>query len=349
MLRKIVRAIAITFTAALVVLLIVVCIPLHSSISPIEPRPRTQYWKMAAGYQIAYTHVPAEGESRKTPIVVLHGGPGGYIHSTYIETFGRLALEGHDVYLYDQIGSGLSDRLPKPKDYTFNGHAQDLYEIVSLHLNAKTVILVGQSYGGKLTGYFVARHPERVEKAVLMSPGGIEPPIFDEHGQWVNELLYPIPDSLSFSTPPDVAEEMGISSWPVRSIMAIALATTLNRKLMPDEEADGVLNSVATRITRGMVCDPAHVPPEEGGGGFYAHGWSNWYGGVDNWRPQLREVDVPVLVVQGECDYIPYASAYEYVDLLPNGTYAFIQDAGHVIWWEQEDALVQIITEFLSD
>lgn len=349
MLKSILRGLAVVGAVVLLLLVVLVSIPVAPTISPIAPRPTTQYWAMEGGYRIAYTHVPAEIGPAKTPIVVLHGGPGGYIHSTYIETFGRLTRLGHDVYLYDQIGSGLSDRRPNPKDYTFYGHLQDLHAIVSDHLGVERVILIGQSYGGKLASYFVAAHPDLVEKAVLTSPGGIEPPLFDEEGRWINEQRYPVPDSLDFRDPPDVAEEMGITSWPLRSIAAIALATTFNRKLMPDEEADGVLNTVATRITRGMACEPENVPPEEGGGGFYAHGWSNWYGGVEDWRPQLRRVDVPVLVVQGACDYIPYASAYEYVDLLPNGEYAFIEDAGHVIWWERPDALIRAIEAFLTE
>jgi hypothetical protein len=57
--------------------------------------------------------------------------------------------------------------------------------------------------------YFAAVYPNLVQKAVLISPGGIE-------------------------------------------------------LLRLDEEADGMFNTNATRIPRGMFCDAQHIPVEEG-------------------------------------------------------------------------------------
>ena len=76
------------------------------------------------------------------------GGPRGYIHPTYIETFRRLDRSGHDIYVYDQIGSELSDSLPKSEDHAFRGHARDSHEIASEDVAVEQVILMGQSSGG---------------------------------------------------------------------------------------------------------------------------------------------------------------------------------------------------------
>lgn len=332
--------------ALLIGLAIFVMIPISPTIAQIEPRESTRYWEMSGGYSIAYTRVAPDGDAAGPPVLFLHGGPGGYIHSSYIRQAEKLAAQGHEVYLYDQVGSGLSDRLAKPKDYGFEKHVDDLAEIIG-KLGGEAS-LIGQSYGGILVSYLSATQPGLVHRAVLTSPGGIQPTLFDEEGRWANEKRYAIPADISFTDPPDASEDMGISSWPTRAIASIAAATTLNRKIMEDEEADGVLNTVATRITRGMVCDPANVQPEEGGGGFYSHGWSNWFGDVEDWRPQLASSPVPLLVVQGECDYIHYASAYEHAALAPRGRYYFIEDAGHVIWWEKPDAWVDAVGAFLS-
>jgi hypothetical protein len=54
-----------------------------------------------------------------------------------------------------------------------------------------------------------------------------------------------------------------------------------------------------------MVCDPVHALPEEGGGGFYAHIWSDYYGELEDPRPRPRQLSTLVLVLQGQRDFIP--------------------------------------------
>ncbi|MBZ0089573.1 MAG: alpha/beta hydrolase, partial [Thermoanaerobaculia bacterium] len=330
--------------------LVVWClIPIEPTLAAIRPGPETRFWKMAKGYQIAYTRIAAApGAPVAPPIVFLHGGPGGYVHSSIVRTLAPLAARGHDLYFYEQVGSGRSDRLPRPKDYSFLGHVADLDEVVTRHLRAERVILIGQSYGGQLAAEYVALHPERVERMVLSSPGALEPALFDTEGRWANEAKYPVPAALRFVAPPDVAMD-GLRFWPLRALASIAVATLFDVKLMPDAEADGVLDTLASGFTRGMVCDPARVQPEEGGAGFYAHGWGNWYEGLEDPRPLLRRRELPVLVVQGACDYLPYAGTYEYVDLFPNARYRFVAGAGHILWWERPEEYLGAIEEFLME
>lgn len=64
-------------------------------------------------------------------------------------------------------------------------------------------------------------------------------------------------------------------------------------------------------------------------------------------RARSRCADVPVLVLQGQCDYIPYAATYEYVDLFPDAVYRFVESAGHIIWWDRPDTYVEAIADFL--
>ena len=348
--KKSLRYGAVVLGIAVLTLAVVFSIPLEPSVHTLEARPSTQYWTMDGGHRVAYTHVPAIAPRDVPPVVFLHGGPGGFVSNSAIEDLGRLAEHGYDVYLYDQVGSGLSDRLAKPKDYSFLGHVADLREIVAEEIGAERVVLIGQSYGGQLISYFVAHHPELVEKAVLASPGEIQPPLFDEDGDWVAEQLYPVPDSLRFLDPPDVSKEMKVRSWPPRLIATVALATAFNIKLMSDEEADAALNGVVTTITPGMVCDPDAVPEFEGGLGMgaYSHGFSNWFGDVDDWRAELRDANVPLLVLQGQCDIFPYAGVYEHAALAPRGTYRFIEGAGHRIRWERPQEYLEEIVRFLE-
>jgi pimeloyl-ACP methyl ester carboxylesterase len=346
LMRKIIKWAVIVFGGALGVLIVWCLIPLRPTIPAIKHRPNAQFWAMSQGYRIAYTKIARHGDKDGPPIIFLHGGPGGYIHSSTIRTVGQLASLGHDVYLYDQIGSGLSDRLPKPKDYTFLGHVANLHEIVTRHIGARKVILIGHSYGGQLASQFAALHPNLLDRLVLSSPGTIQPTQFDAEGRWVNSRRYIPPASLRFVEPKSVPMD-GLRFWPPRVLAAMALSTAFNVKLMPDEEADAALNTLASRFTQRIVCDPRDVLPEEGGAGMYVR-HSNFYGDLEDPRPAIRRVKAPVLVLQGACDYIPYASTFEYVDVFPGARYVFIEGAGHIIWWEKPEEYLRHIRQFLD-
>ena len=70
--------------------------------------------------------------TKKAPIVYLHGGPGAGVVSKQLiaDTFAFLADLGHDVYLYDQVGGGLSERLAHITEYTLDRHLADLDAIL---------------------------------------------------------------------------------------------------------------------------------------------------------------------------------------------------------------------------
>ena len=335
---------AIAITVAVVVVLCL--IPIEPTISPLKPRTTTQYWSMSKGYRIAYTRASPGLESGLPPIVFLHGGPGGYVHSSTISLLSGLTELGYSVYFYDQAGCGLSDRLAKPKDYSFFGHVDDLREIITDHIGASKVILIGHSYGGQLAAQLTAMYPGLVAKLVLSSPGELQPSNW-ENGEWVNLSKYPKPDTLEFVAT-ERAKMDGVRFWTMRGMATMALAM-LNIKLMSDAEADGLLNNLASRFTANMVCDSTHILPEEGGAGFYAHGWSNFYGDLEDPRPLMQACQVPVLVLQGECDYIPYVATFEYAALFPDSHYEFIENAGNIIWWDQPGDYFCRIIDFLDE
>ncbi|WP_176693220.1 alpha/beta fold hydrolase [Arenimonas terrae] len=331
---------------------VVFLIPVRTTVAAIAPRADTQYWQMQGGYRIAYTRLaPAAGAPRRLPVVFLHGGPGGYVHSSIIQTLQPLADAGHEVFLYDQRGSGLSDRLPRPKDSGFNDQIADLHEIVGRQLGVERVALVGQSHGARLAAYYAARHPEKVARLVLGSPANLEPAEYDEQGRAVVESRYPIPETLDFRIPDpeQYRRDTGLSAMPAKVILAQAFAMAFNVKTVSDAEADAALNTLAAGFTRNMVCDPKNVKPEEGGAGVYVRTGANWFGDVEDPRPQMRRFPGPVLVLQGQCDFVPYAEAYEYVDLFPDARYQFIPGGGHILWWEQPEAYVRHIAGFLSE
>ena len=332
-------------------LILVLLLPVSVTVAPLTPRADTRYWQMEGGYRIAYTLLtPPFGIAERVPVIFLHGGPGGYVHSSIIRALQPLADAGHRVYLYDQHGSGLSDRLDRPKGSRFNDQVDDLDEIVSRQLGVPRVALIGHSHGARIAVHFAATHPAQVEALVLSSPGSLEPSIGDANGHATVEAAYPVPASLHFQPPEDeqYRQDTALSAMPLKVILALATAVAFDVKLVPDAEVDAALNTLAAGFTRNMVCDPANVQAEEGGAGFYVRTGANWFADVEDPRPRMQQFTSPVLVLQGQCDFVPYAEAYEYAALFPNSRYRFIERAGHLIWWEQASSYAAAIVEFLA-
>lgn len=351
--RKAIRLIFKSLGILLILFFLASLIPMSEEIPKIKPRQSTQYWTLKDGFNIAYTKLEGKGVEKNIPVIFLHGGPGGYIQTSIINEMKHIAALGYDVFLYDQIGSGLSDRLPKPKDYSFDRHLIDLKEIITSHIRTEKVVLIGQSYGAELVAHFMAYNPELVEKVVFTSPGPLTPYEEDLNGMPIDlSKRYKLPSSIVFKKPiSNVSTEEVMLPYMLkpRMIMSNLCSILFNIKWASDDEMDAVVNAMASKFTAGMVCDPVNVIPEEGGGGGYSHMFSNFYIDVPDIREKLKLLNIPSIVIQGQCDgAASYAQAYEYADLT-NGNYMMIENAGHEIWWEQPQHFISTISKFLKD
>lgn len=345
--KKIFKWIGITLGILILIFAIFLIVPEKENVKPIQPRESTQYWKMNEGFNIAYTHLQNIDSITKNPIIFLHGGPGGYIHSSIINTLEELTQFGHDVYLYDQRGSGLSDRLEKYSDISFEKHLLDLNEIISTKIGAEKVILIGQSFGCNIISHYSARYPNKIEKIVFGSPGVFLPYKKIKERYVDIDSIYPVPDTLKFKEPYNFLQDVDNMALKPKAMVASMGALLFDKKFISDKQMDRMLNTLASQFTKGMVCDQSNVLPEEGGGGLYAYiaTSSDDYPEI---RGKIEKVNTPVLVMQGQCEYHSFASAYEYVDLYPNSKYVFIENAGHEIWWEQQEEYLKEIIKFVE-
>lgn len=304
-----------------------------------KTRLSTQYWDLKTGSRISYTHVKAEGEPKPYPIIYLHGGPGGYVHSKVIEVVGQLARDGFDVYLYDQIGSGLSGRLDDVNEYTAARHTHDLEAIVEA-LKADKVILVGQSWGGALATLFAADNPGKVDKIIFTCPGAVKP---------VNASVEKLeaPAELNLKDPLDVNADAITFALNPRYV-AIRVWAFAGQKLASDDEADSYLNELAMRFTKGLVYEPSSVLPEEGGGGGYSNiKTPTSYRKLSDPRPKLQNTEVPILIIKGQYDNIPWGNTNEYQQIFKNHQLKIIEKAGHDIYIEQPGQYLQAMQAFL--
>eukprot|EP00744_Colponema_vietnamica_P002530 GILI01003951.1.p1 GENE.GILI01003951.1~~GILI01003951.1.p1 ORF type:complete len:306 (-),score=83.92 GILI01003951.1:396-1313(-) len=122
-----------------------------------------------------------EGPSSGTPVVCLHGFGGSKYQ--YDQLSSVLSSKGHHVLSFDYYGRGESD---VPDLNTQNVFSQEFFcdfllELVkALKFDQRPFILVGYSMGGCIATVFTHKHPELVDRFILIAPAGIGQPSIGE-------------------------------------------------------------------------------------------------------------------------------------------------------------------------
>ena len=315
--------------------------PRHYEVPALLKRANIQYWDLPTGSRIAYTLVSAKGSKKSAPILYLHGGPGGPISDGNIQTLSPLSEDGYDVYLYDQIGGGFSDRLENIEDYTADRHKRDLEAIVR-KMGVEKVILIGQSWGAILATLFVADNPEKIEKIIFTGPGPIQP-------NRPELKMLKAPDSLQLRVPNFSNARGNQKANNVRTKTMSFFATTFGVKMASDKEADDFATYLSAELNKSVVCDTTKFPPTSGGGGYYVQQLTvKSFNQIQDPRPKLKTVQCPVLVMKGQCDSQKWGFTKEYLEIFPQSQLVVIPNAGHAIAFEQPELYLKTIREFLN-
>lgn len=310
----------------------------HAASSPL---PTNKFWNLPTGSRIAYTEIKAKGEAKPYPIIFLHGGPGGFITYQQIEVLGKLANQGYDVYLYDQIGSGNSNRLDNIGEYTVERHKLDLTNIIDT-IGAEKVILIGQSWGAILATLYASNHEDQIHKLVLSCPGPLLPFNYDL-------LDLESPDSLDLKAPLHTNREANekVSNW--RSATTALVARTFLKKLASDKEADAFQTMLNAELQKSTVLDSNKLKPVNDGGGYYVQQMTMYSANYTrDPREALSQNCTPTLVLKGQYDNQPWGFTYEYLKLLENHKLVVIPNAGHALYIDKPDKFIEEISDFLQ-
>jgi proline iminopeptidase len=301
--------------------------------------PGQRFWDLPAGSRIAYVREPAEGRARPTPVIVLHGGPGVPDMAGDLDYFGRLARDGFDVYVYDQVGSGRSTRLADVRAYTLERDVADLEEIRRV-IGADQVVLVGHSYGGKLAAAYAAAHGEHVSRMVLSSPGDPSPSA----------------GGASMTSRLTVGDRLGVYALLVtpRPLFAWALLQVnpaAAHTVAGDAELDARQDRVYNRSRPALHCRDRGPGPELHGLGFFANQYPQSATRSPNhdFLPELTGSDIPTLIFKGRCDYLSWSSAVAYLRALPASRLIYLEGAGHNTYQDEPDRALATVRAFLLD
>ena len=133
--------------------------------------PKGQVLKVG-NLDIHYHEHPPSGAGRGAVVFVHGSGPGASGYSNFKFNAAAFAQAGHRVLVPDLPGFGYASK-PTDIDYTTDFFVESLVGLLDA-LGVRRCALVGNSLGGGVSIRTALEHPQRVEKLVLMAPGGIE-------------------------------------------------------------------------------------------------------------------------------------------------------------------------------
>jgi L-proline amide hydrolase len=265
------------------------------------------------------------GSGTKTPLLVLHGGPG--IPSYYLKPLAGLATD-RPVVFYDQLGCGRSPARDDSTLWTIDRFVREL-AAVRQTLGLEKVDLYGQSWGTILAVEYMKTHPRGVESVILASPAL-------DMAQWVRDA-----DSLKHTLPQTTlkviedAEKHGTTSSPAyQGAMMEYYGRYVARRQPWSPDLDSALASMGQSVYMHM-----NGPSE-----FAVTGTLKNYNG----RAELSSLHVPVLYTCGEFDEALPRTVASFAAATPGAEMRIFPHAAHCTAQDDSAAYISAIRGFLA-
>jgi pimeloyl-ACP methyl ester carboxylesterase len=280
------------------------------SISPFEPRQIDLH-----GHDVVYRRAGSG-----PPVVLVHGMVNSSRHWENVAL--RLA-DRYTVIAPDLIGHG--DSATPRGDYSLGAHAASIRDLLAA-IGVESATIVGHSLGGGVAMQFFYQFPQRTERLVLISSGGL--------GREVSPLL-------RSAALPGASGLVALAAHP-RSLAAL---TALGDRLSARGSRKGVYVHAIARALR----------PLEGRGSREAF-LQTLRAVIDVRGQRVSARDrlyllgpVPTLIVWGERDNtIPIAHGRDAHHAIPGSRFETLARAAHFPHIEDPEGLARVLKEFLD-
>ena len=268
----------------------------------------------------------------KTPVVILHGGP-GCTHD-YVDAFKLLAETGRAVIHYDQIGNGRSTHLrEKGADFWtvdfFKGELDNLIDHIGIRDGYH---VLGQSWGGMLGAEFASTQPAGLKGLVIAdSPASM--------ALWLEAA-----NALRADLPPDVQatllrhEAAGTTGSPEyeAAVLVFYQRHVCRVVPMPDE---------VSRSFAAIADDPTVYHTMNGPSEFHV------IGSLKTWSMigRLSTIAAPTLLISGRYDEATRATVQPFADEIPNVRWTMFEESSHLPHVEETERCMQVVGDFLAE
>lgn len=307
---------------------------LRAPLTPPEQSKDPAFWNVEADIRL---HHFAVGQGK--PVLIVHGGPG----YPYTQSWAGLAplTDRYQFVYYDQRGSGESTRPFETFDsgnYYENmttlertlGLGAQIADIERIRrlLNEEKLILIGHSFGGFLAALYAAEFPEHVEALILVAPA--------------ETLVMPPPSGGLFEIVRQrlpAEQQADYDAFLKRYLDYQNIFSRSEAELMALNEEFGLYYAAVAPIAAVEQGRP---------GGWMVPAMYFSMGQQHDYRPALKSVAAPVLVIHGADDLQPEAASRLYLEAFPNAQWKVIENATHFPFEEQPEAFALVIAQFLD-
>jgi proline iminopeptidase len=309
--------------------------------APLAPPAQTAsqgnegFWQVETDLQLHYF---AAGQGR--PVLVVHGGPG----IPYTQPWKGLEplTDRYRFYYYDQRGCGQSSHpidTFASKNYYANmtqldqtlGLGAQIADIERIRqiLGEDKLILIGHSFGGMIASLYAAEFPEHVEALILIAPA--------------ETLVMPPPSGGLFE---QVRQRLPADQWPAYDAYLKRYFNYQNL-FSESEKSLAQLNNDFVPYYK-QALPTALIPAEGAAGGWMVQAIYLGMGTRHDYRPALKAVASPVLVLHGANDLQPETASRLYADAFPNARFQVIAGVTHFMFEEQPAAFAAAVADFLA-
>lgn len=264
-------------------------------------------------------------------LLTLHGGPG--MPHDYLLPLARHGTDERSVYMYDQFGTGRSDR-PAPGDfdrYTVE-HYRSEVDAVRRSIDADTVHLYGQSWGGMLALEYALEYGDCIESLVLANTLADTASAYQSMRGFVDalpeedrEVIESYESRREFDAP-EYEEKL--------DTVYAEHVCRLDEYPTPVEDTLSNVNSDIYGLMWGpneyVLLETARL-----------RGWSV--------RDRLDRIEVPTLVLTGRHDEIAPEVARDIAEGIPNSRVHEFAESSHMPFWEQPERHYEVVESFLGE
>lgn len=261
------------------------------------------------------------------PIIVLHGGP-GLFHNYLVSGFEKLA-EKYQIIFYDQRGCGKTDFPKDTTSITIQNYVNDL-EAIRVHLKIEKLNLAGHSWGAILAIDYAKQFPEHLKKLILIAPAPANTDFFDQMFK----------NMQSKRTDDDIKEMVKIMSSkefddrnPEAVLSAIKIGDKVN--LFDQTKIDELYSS--------MVFTPASANNMLLVNSIMEKNFFDY-----NITENIKTFTCPTLIIIGDLDNVPFASAQLLQDNLKNARLEVLKSAAQYPFFEANKEFTTSVNNFLN-
>ncbi len=264
-------------------------------------------------------HIHEEGKTNSRVAILIHGWSSSWYALSPL--LPQLSKNYHCLAL-DLPGYGESPKMPERA--TIAGYA-DLIAGLIKEVSDKPVVLVGHSMGGMISLTLTLRHPELVERLVLLGPT-----ISGRLSMYINLFVAPITLLERFS----IANTIVAALEPhfLRITDALTRPASFAERTGITEKDYERIRSDIRRPGQGLVRAECFWAMRDG-----------------DLRGKLRAIKVPCLVLWGmEDNTVPLRDASVVADEMPDADLRVLPKAGHWPQFEAPEVTERYVRAFLS-